>query len=107
ACGEEAVTIVRELHGGSLRRGVGSLTLRVKRHLPLILHATRGDGAIPEKICSLHHVPMTVELLPILWGLIEPWGDEMTYFDAQEKRFPNAREMIFGGCEEGTETTAE
>lgn len=83
------------------------LTLRVKRHLPLILHVPRVDGAIPGKICSVHHVAMTVELLPILWGLIEPRDDEMVYFDAQEQRFPNARDIIFGGCEEGTESRAE
>jgi hypothetical protein len=83
------------------------LTLHINRHLPLVIRLPRVDGAIPEKICQVHNQKMDVELIPILWGLIEPTDDAMTYYKAWEKKFPNVREVWFGGCMEGTEQQAE
>lgn len=72
-----------------------------------VLRLPRVEGSLPEKSCSVHHTVMTVEFLPILWGLIEPRDDEMVYFAAQDKLFPNAREIYFGGCLEGPQSLAE
>jgi TonB family protein len=57
--------------------------------------------------CALHHEPMTVERVPILYGMPMVSDDDRQYFAARDAEFPNARSATLGGCVAGPERFAE
>src|SRR6266568_540515 len=48
--------------------------------------------------CSFHHEPMTVQRVPILYGLLAFSGNYEQYAAAQQAEFPNAPSGAGGGC---------
>jgi TonB family protein len=97
-------------------RGVRSryespLTLHVEYVVPTVWFIERVDGNIPIKNCDLHHEVMTVERLPIhygLWGYSEDWERRLKkYWRARERKFPNAHLIKRMGDILDSETEAE
>ena len=90
------------------------LTLHVQYVEPTVAFLERVDGKIPEKTCKVHHIPMTVELVPLGYGLPRgvdpdlPEGIAMErWWDAKAQLFPNAPRRKLGGCIVGSETQVE
>jgi TonB family protein len=90
------------------------LTLHVQYLEPTVAFLERVDGRIPEKTCEVHHLPMTVELVPLSYGLprgVVPDSPEAAaqgrWWDAQANLFPNAPRRKLGGCSVSSETQAE
>lgn len=90
------------------------LTLHVVYVNPTVVLLKRVDGKIPEKTCSVHHIPMRIELVPVYYGLppgLEPGSPEeraqSEYREAEESRFPNAPTFVRGFCTVSSEKQAE
>ncbi len=73
-------------------------------HLHLLLATTycfpRVDGKPPEKECPLHHELMTVESVPVFYGLIDFDGpaEAQEYRAASAAKFPYSPHHMLGGC---------
>lgn len=90
------------------------LTLHVVLNRPSIRHLDRSSWGPEPPRCPVHGVPMTVELLPIHYGLprgistSDPDYDLfLKYGDATARLFPNARDSVGGSCSRNSETVAE
>lgn len=97
-------------------RGVRSryespLTLHVEYVVPTLWFIERVDGQIPTKSCEVHGEPMTVERLPIrygLWGYSEERAKSLKkYWKARKRKFPYAHRYRRMGDIRGSEIEAE
>jgi hypothetical protein len=95
-------------------RYVSPLTLHVLLMQPTVMVIDREHGAIPEKSCQVHDAAMSVELVPIGYGLIigpSPNSAEgrkrARFWRALKKDLPNAPQEHDGGCVMSAETRAE
>lgn len=90
------------------------LTLHIAYIEPSVLFLDRVDGKIPDTTCEVHDVPMTVELVPLGYGLphgVDPDSSEGAaqerWWNAQAELFPNAPRRKLGGCIVSSETQVE
>ena len=51
-----------------------------------------------EKLCPVHHVPLKREQLGIVYGLVSHPCDIFSRAKAEEKYFPYANSIVYGGC---------
>ena len=87
------------------------LTLHVEYVKPTVFFLQRVNGHIPIKYCEVHHELMTVERLPIHYGLRFYTENEAKklegYWEARKRKFPHAPRSIAMGCTVGSEVEAE
>jgi hypothetical protein len=71
--------------------------------LLLILPLTSGGGQTAsgnddEKLCPVHHVPLKHGKREILYGLVADVCDSLAHAKAEQKFFPYANSVAYGGC---------
>jgi hypothetical protein len=74
---------------------------------PLVFRLPRANGVVVERNCPVHGEVMSVELVPIAWGLIVMNRQTAFFWHVMEHEFPNARTLAFGGCMVGPQRQAE
>lgn len=89
-------------------------TLHLVYNRPSIRHLDRSSWGPEPPRCPAHGVPMTVELLPIHYGMpsgistSDPDYDLVCeYGEATARLFPNAKDSVGGPCTPSSETRAE